>query len=726
MVLKNPMPALMAALVMLLSACLGSTPVVRLAEPAKVAVHIVLEDAAGARVETPAVMPVALNELFAERNLEPVWLGAGELGAVLSTMRATPGRVEALRAAASGADFVLLLQANARYFTQIAGRFRWDVALHTSFGPAVAGAPTSESDATVGAHLLFEHEREAEAFAYVRRQVVDEIALVLDRALASDGRPKAAAAPYRDALYFVMIDRFARPDGEETRPEAVTDWHGGTFAGLARRLDWLSELGVGGIWLSPPFATRDEPFFGHPAWHGYWTSDLMTTHPRFGAEAELTALGSAIEARGLELWLDLVLNHVGPETPLVAARPTWFRPARGIDDWSDARQLEEGQVHGLPDLDQSNPEVRAYLLAATRHWIATLPLTGLRLDAVKHISASFWQDFNSTLAREAPSLGFLAEILDGDPLSVEATARAGAFSGIFDFALHYALLDTFCRGQGAGPLGSALSVNLSLDDAARARGERPLDRFAFLDNHDLPRVMHVCGEDAGRVGLAVDGLVTLPARPVLTWGTEVGLSGAAEPETRAPMRFDAAHPLVKRIRMALASRATDRALTHGETRIEAFDGRGAMAFSRVHDGAGTLVVVNPTPLAQRLALPRHIGLGVIDAPAGRVAHHRFVPKAPPPSAPVAVELRIAGAPSDEVAVVGADPALGGWAPARAPRGEGGEIAMRLAPGRLYAFKLVAAPRGPAPTWEAGANRYLLVDAQPSGAPLRVTLRWQEA
>lgn len=710
----------------ILAGCLGSTPVVRLAEPATVAVHIVLEDAAGARVETPVSLPLAVNELLAERNLQPVWLEPAELGADLGTTRATPARVEALRAAAPNSDFVLLVQANARYFTQIAGRFRWDVALHTSFGSGAAGATTTESDTTVGAHLLFEHEREADALAYVRRQVADEVALVLDRTLASDPRPKAANAPHRDAVYFVMIDRFARPDGAEKPPTAITAWHGGTFAGLVKRLGWLEDLGVGAIWLSPPFATRDEAFFGHPAWHGYWTSNLMKTHGRFGSEAELVELGKVTSAAGMGLWLDLVVNHVGPETPLVASKPGWFRRARPIDDWNDRQQLEEGQVHGLPDLDQSHPEVRAYLFGATRHWLDALPLAGLRLDAVKHVSPEFWHDFNTTIAGERPELGFLAEILDGDPLEVERVARAGAFTGVFDFALHYALLDTFCRGQGAGPLGSALSVNLALDDSARARGERPLERFAFLDNHDLPRVMHVCGEEVERVALALDGLVTLPARPVLTWGTEVGLTGGREPETRAPMRFDAAHPLVARTREALSARAMDRALTHGATRVEAFGPGGALAFSRLVDGAGTLVVVNPTDTVQRLRLPAHLGLAAVDAPAQRVVRHRVVATARARSAPVTVELRVAGAPEGDVAVVGADPALGGWSPGQAPRTREGRVAVRLAPGRLYAFKLVAGLKDAAPVWEARSNRYLLVDAQPDDGPLRLTLRWEEA
>lgn len=563
----------------------------------------------------------------------------------------------------------------------------------------------------------------ADAVLSATSPLVDLVTSLVDSALfALPSHGFAILHENRDGLYFAMIDRFARPLETAVTDPPIPDpdgWHGGTFDGLRARLDWLVDLGVGDLWVSPPFDTRDTSFLGHPPWHGYWTTDLGSVEPRFGTESDLVALADATRARGLGFWLDLVLNHVGPDAPLATAHPDWFHVPRPIRDWSDPADLTTGQVHGLPDFKQDHPEVDAYLRESTDHWLDVLAPRGLRLDAVRHIGPDFWRRFNGRLLRTHPGLGRLAEILDGDPLVVEKTAREGAFGAIFDFALHYALRDAFCGAAGAGPLGSALSVNLALDAMARARGEAPLTRYAFLDNHDLPRIASLCDGDLARVGAALDALVALPARPSINWGTEVGLMGATEPDNRAPMRFDPAHPLVARTRAALAWRAAIPELREGHTRIEAFGG-GALVISRFEAplGRATLVAINPTATPATLALPPHWPLQALEAPALAVTSWRTQRLSPPPEELVPVTFQVEGAPADDVRLAGADPMLGGWSPDRAPRLA--DTTLALAPGRLYAMKLVARPPGGAPLWESRANRYLFV---PGPGPMHVTLIW---
>jgi len=727
MVLNLRHAALTLVVIVGLGGCIASTPPVRLASPATVGVHVVLERADGTSVAVPSSVTDVIHEALAARNLIPTDIPASAFSRSLSELRATPARVDALRGVAPMSDFTLLVQANARYFTQIAGRFRWDVEVQLTLTPRGRPEQARTQDLSVAAHLMFEHEGAGDAFKYVHRQLADELALLLDRALISAPEPKAApptesqAKPSRDALYFVMIDRFARSDSATTAMADPTAWFGGDLAGLSAHLDWLEDLGVGAIWLSPPFATRQERFFGHAAFHGYWTTNLDRVEPRFGTREDLAGLAKNLQQRGLGLWLDLVLNHVGPDAPVTKEKPSWFRAQRTITNWQDPTQLEEGQVHGLPDLNQANPEVYAFLTATSTMWVELLKPTGLRLDAVKHISPAFWRRFNGEMTAARPGVGLLAEILDGDPIAVDSLARDGGFSAIFDFGLHYALIDTFCRGAGAGPLGTALSVNLALDDAAIARGEAPLERYAFLDNHDLPRVMSVCGGDVAKVGLALDALVTLPAHPALTWGTEVGLAGQNEPENRAPMRFDAAHPLVGHTRAALSLRARDKALTGGTTRIETWDSRGALSFSRSVGTLGTLVTVNPTAEAIRLPALKNLGLPSIEAPPMSVTRRHFDATRPPSSDPVSVTIVVKARPAGAVRLVGATPQLGAWSPDRAPASEDGTFHLKLAPGRLYAVKLVSTPPDAPPRWEKRQNRYLFIAGETT-----LTLTWEEA
>ena len=81
-----------------------------------------------------------------------------------------------------------------------------------------------------------------------------------------------------------------------------------------------------------------------------------------------------LQSRGMELVLDMVFNHSEFDHPLRESHPHWFHPDRSIEDWSDPVEVVTGQVHGLPDLDQREPEVAEFLTEATLLWLEKLSL----------------------------------------------------------------------------------------------------------------------------------------------------------------------------------------------------------------------------------------------------------------------------------------------------------------------------------------------------------------
>ena len=99
--------------------------------------------------------------------------------------------------------------------------------------------------------------------------------------------------------------------------------------------------------------------------------------------------------RGMKVVLDTVLNHVSPDHEWTKdpSKKDWFHHNGGIHNWEDPWQLENGDVCGLPDLNQSNPEVYKYLLDNTLWWVKETGADGIRLDAIKHIDHQFWQKF---------------------------------------------------------------------------------------------------------------------------------------------------------------------------------------------------------------------------------------------------------------------------------------------------------------------------------------------
>lgn len=348
--------------------CIPRVPQQRLAERAQVAVVYVVDRAgAGAPWTPPEALKAAVTQALDARNLEVVERPLE----VLAGQRLTDARLAALAAAAPDAPFVLLVEQRVTFFSQIDGRYRWEVG--TSLTAQRRGAAAVKEPFESAVVLQFDHQREAEALAEVADDVSGRAGRLFDGLLAgAPGLAVGGSSAGPGGVYFVMVDRFENGDAANDGAIDLGDaqaFHGGDLDGLTRRLDWIASLGFDTVWLSPISRMRTTPWHGHGAFHGYWTWELSRLEPRFGDEASLRRLRAALDARGMKLVLDLVLNHVGPDAPLLQTHPDWFHHQGGVTDWSDARQLVDRDVHGLPDLATEKPAVYRYLADGARRWL---------------------------------------------------------------------------------------------------------------------------------------------------------------------------------------------------------------------------------------------------------------------------------------------------------------------------------------------------------------------
>ncbi len=353
------------------SACIPRVPVQRLPALTPIVVAYVVDPSySGEATTAPGTLKAAVAEVLAERNLRPVELPLE----VVKDAKLTDARMAAMRANENVAPFLLLVELRVQFFSQLDGRYRWEV------GTAVTAerrSSTQVKDAfEVPVVLQFDHEKQPAAIVMAADDIKGRVAVLIDGLLASPGAQTTTRATTEltrpQSIYFVMVDRFENGSKENDGTIDLNDpaaFHGGDLDGVISRLDWLQALGVDTVWLSPIFAMRTGKWHGFGAFHGYWTHDLASVEPRFGTEATLAKLSNEIHRRGMKLLLDLVLNHVGPDAPLLKAHPEWFHSNGGVTDWSNVHELENGDVHGLSDLAQENPEVAAYLSAATRRWL---------------------------------------------------------------------------------------------------------------------------------------------------------------------------------------------------------------------------------------------------------------------------------------------------------------------------------------------------------------------
>ncbi|MFP2930814.1 alpha-amylase family glycosyl hydrolase, partial [Pyxidicoccus sp. 3LG] len=630
------------------AACLQrSAPPVLAPNGTVVAVAYVRDDKLkrGTVADVPAAVKQRVVEALAKRNLQVQEVPYDEYAADFAKVTDSQRRFAMLMARAPDAPLHLLVETRVSFFSEVSGRFSWEVYVRTTAGRSKSTLEPSNVDQDYGVALQYQQQREDDAQIEVARQISNQAAGLFDSFLASpmtvpvtDGGPGLVPGlgapagpgiepgtstptespppqeggaspdagtswvpPAGDAIYFVMVDRFANGDPGNDGKVDLKDaqaFHGGDLQGVISRLDGLQRLGVRTVWLSPVFQMRTEKFYGYGAFHGYWVEDFGKVEPRFGDEALLARLAEELRRRDMRLVLDVVLNHVGPETRLVREKPDWFHGLGPIDNWNDTRELVMRDVHGLPDLAVEKEPVYAHLLEHSRRWVDSVRPAGYRLDAVKHMPLKFWARYNDDLrAHAGKDFLLLGEMLDGDPVLLARTMKEGRFGTMFDFPLAFALVDVFCRDRSPGHLGAVL-FNDRLYPA-------PGSLVTLVDNHDLPRVMSECGGDMERVKRALAVQLTARGVPALTYGTEEGLTGKKEPENRGDMRFTPDHPLREWITRLLELRRGSEALQGGETLVLAAR-EDLFAYARVAPDEAVVIAINSGTSTEAVTLPRKL------------------------------------------------------------------------------------------------------------------------
>ncbi len=743
-------------------ACVPKPQPVKSRTPLTVAVAVV-EDRTDKR-EVGAVPEEVTKKIvgaLADRNLRPKLVPHEAIASAFASRRTTPHRLAHL-AEGSDADLLALVETTATFYSQMNGRYRWVVQARVTMAKRNERDQAVVKELDFASFLDFDHQKEADALAAAAPRIGETVGRLADDFLGGLGVVRSAPKNADDAIYFVLVDRFANGDAKNDGAIDLEDpqgFHGGDLQGVLDRLDHLQALGVKTVWLSPVFKMRTEKFKEYGAFHGYWITDHDRVEPRFGDEALLKKLSDELHRRNMRLVLDVVLNHVAFDAPLVKEKPHWFHGKGAITDWNDRAQVETHDVFGLPDLAQENEEVYSFLLRHSLDWIARVQPDGYRLDAARHVPLPFWTRHNTDVLAKKPSFELLGELYDGDQAQLTRMLRDGHFTGVFDFPLYFAMTDVFCKDAPVSRLASTLFSDRAYDDPRRL--------VTFLDNHDLPRVASACGQggpggappgartrglDGTRVEQALGFLLTARGTPSLTYGTEVAMEGKSEPENRADMRFEP-HPIGGSIAKWLAVRRAHPSLTSGVDRILHVDDDGLFAYARIGDEEAAIVAVNRGASVREVKLPPDLGATrAIDAYTGetlprarftvpakslRVAildgksdlFARAAQRASRGLAPVTrVTVRASGAPiapGESLLMVGSGPELGSWNPANgvklAPSKTGEWTAtLDLPQSGAWEWKLVAS--GATPKWESGANRLLFVPERRES--LAVAARWR--
>lgn len=430
-------------------------------------------------------------------------------------------------------------------------------------------------------------------------------------------------------MYFPLTDRFK--DGDVSNNFAVDRNHpagfwGGDLKGLTEKLDYIKSMGATSIWLSPladnteQVKIGDYHGYGH---HGYWIRDHYKVEEHQGTLADAKKLVEEAHKRGLKIVLDVVLNQVGPDSVLLQdphKKATWFHNKGGITNWDDPTNVEQGDLGGLPDLNQENPETYKFLVDNTLWWINEVGVDGIRLDAVKHVSRDFWSKFVPEIKARSgkEDLFVMGEAFHGDPNVVSSYQKAG-IDFLFDLPLYYTMRETFGQGQSMKRIADRLGQDSLYKDAGSL--------VTVLDNHDLPRFLSTAnknapGEGDKRLKQALAFQMTVRGIPSIYYGTESAFSGGEDPHNREMMDFEARPDMRAYVQGLTSLRNGSEALQHGAQR-EMWADDAVYAFSRATDSEEIVSVFhNGMEAGQRnipLRAESHIkdGTVMVDVLSGR-------------------------------------------------------------------------------------------------------------
>lgn len=439
-------------------------------------------------------------------------------------------------------------------------------------------------------------------------------------------------------IYHIFVDRFNRADGVKTKrkyrlhesfsesPEVVSadgkyyadDFFGGNFNGIREKLDYLEELGVGIIYLSPIFKAFSN--------HRYDTGDYLKVDELLGTEDDFKRLLDAAHEKGMKIILDGVFNHSGADSLYFNKFGTYDSlgayqsKSSPYYDWYYFKKFPDEYAcwwgcDNVPDLNKSNKDYRALVFGkngVVEKW-QKLGADGWRLDVVDELPIDFvnllikkiksvnkdalvigevWEDASTKV-----SYGELRPYLLGDQLdgtmnypfmnAIIAYVRDGDekfFKDTVQSILeNYPKETVYCLMNSLGTHDTVRIINALSD--VRAHGWSKTHKLGYkLPDSEYEKAKK-------KLYLASVLQFTLPGIPSIFYGDEAGLQGFDDPINRRPYPWGSEDKeILAHYKKLGRIRRENRAVFSGGFNMR--DENGLVAYERTSGDDEILIAVN--------------------------------------------------------------------------------------------------------------------------------------
>lgn len=348
-------------------------------------------------------------------------------------------------------------------------------------------------------------------------------------------------------IYFAVTDRFFDGDASNNDAYGVGDYdtsakkggssyHGGDFAGLTEKLDYLEDLGVNTIWITPIVenitddqhdAKTDTATYGY---HGYWASDFTELNKHLGTKEEFAALLDAAHSRGMKLMVDVVLNHAGYGTENYFNNILKDKDGNAIKMLRDSSNTVSGDdklapLSDLPDFVTEDPEVRNQLIEWQTEWMDEFDIDYYRVDTVKHVDSTTWSALKNSLTKVNPDFKMIGEYSGAGYANTAGELGTGSMDALLDFDFNDFAKD-FVGGKISTVENSLLKRNGVLNNTATMGN--------FLNSHDEDTLQYKLVKESkfpeekayNLMKVAATLQITAKGQPVIYYGDELGQAGA--------------------------------------------------------------------------------------------------------------------------------------------------------------------------------------------------------
>ena len=348
--------------------------------------------------------------------------------------------------------------------------------------------------------------------------------------------------------YQIMPDRFCKSETADSRNNNFMEWgktvnthsrdkFGGDLKGITQRLDYLKDIGIGGVYFTPVFVSD--------TYHRYNTFDYKNIDKDLGTNDDMAELVRKAHSLGMKVMLDGVFNHCGieffawkdvVENGRKSKYADWFFLnsdniiIKDNYDTGDGRFYSFSFWTGMPKLNTNNDEVIKYFSDICLDWVKKWDIDGIRFDVGDEVSHKFIRELRRTLKPVKPDIFLLGEIwidsvewLDGN--EYDSVMNYPFANCIWDFYKDYTLTSRDIMYQ----------LNRCMTMYPKQITEV---LFNFLDTHDTERISESCNGNIDILIQKLALLVTMPGSPCIYYGTELALKGMNKNDNRQCMLWD--------------------------------------------------------------------------------------------------------------------------------------------------------------------------------------------